>query len=182
MTLSKKSSASRWKACRRLSSKSGNNSEFGTLPLRLRRCSHCPAKLLTKADERLSASIRRDLRREHVGVLQTSVARGAHQRLVGQAAPEEEREPRRQLGVGDAIRRAGGNRRRLGFRTEHERRTGKNATKAELNAVLERAAAFGLRVVVHQIVELGDGQRTTVGLRRQRRKNSSRAGVFSRRV
>ena len=142
MMLSKKSSASRWNACRRLSSKSGNSSEFGTLPFRLRRCSHCPAKLLTKADERAVGEHARVCAASTSGLLQATVARGAHQRLVRQAAPEEEREPGRQLDVGDAIRRAGGQRRRLSFRTEDERRAGENAPQAELNAVLERAAAL----------------------------------------
>src|SRR5438046_1261122 len=49
MMLSNNSSVSRWNDCRKLSSKSRNSSELGSTDRTLRRCSHCPAKLLIGA-------------------------------------------------------------------------------------------------------------------------------------
>ena len=57
--LSKSSSVSRWSASRRLWSKSGKTSASGCSPRRLRRYSHCPAKLLPRARARSSLSMRR---------------------------------------------------------------------------------------------------------------------------
>ncbi len=57
--LAKNISVSRRSDCRRLSSKSGNSSEFGSTLLTLRSCSHWPAKLLTSACDFGSASMRR---------------------------------------------------------------------------------------------------------------------------
>ena len=59
MMLAKNSSVSFLKLCRKVSSKFGKSSSFGATLCRLRRKSHWPAKLFTKASAFGSASMRR---------------------------------------------------------------------------------------------------------------------------
>ena len=74
--------------------------------------SHCPAKLV---GERLRARIGQHpprLALQHGRIAQLALRRQVEQLVVGDAAPEEERQTRRQLDVADAIalrsRRGGG--------------------------------------------------------------------------
>ena len=68
-----------------------------------RRCSHCPAKLATSASDRGSASMRLHLLLQHGGVLQSASLRKLEQLIVGNAAPQEERQPRGQLEIADRV-------------------------------------------------------------------------------
>ena len=106
MMLSKNSSVSRWNAWRRLSSKSGNRSEFGCTLRTLRSCSHWPAKLSTSACDARIGQHPPHLPLEHGRILQLARARQRQQLVVRDAAPEEERQARRELDIADAIRRA----------------------------------------------------------------------------
>ena len=81
------------------------------------------------------------LRFEHARRAQPAGDRQVQQLVVGNAAPEEERQPARQLEIGDAMRR----RRREApagslLRAEQERRTGENPREAGANAGVEVAA------------------------------------------
>ena len=69
---------------------------------RLRRCSHCDAKFFASASAAASASIRRTCCSSTAGSL-SFPRRQADQRVVGTAAPQEERQPRRQLQIADAV-------------------------------------------------------------------------------
>ena len=64
----------RRKACRRLSSKSGNRRMSGVIESRLRRCSHCDAKLRTSALRPGSASMRRTFSFQHRRLVERPVA------------------------------------------------------------------------------------------------------------
>ena len=110
------------------------------MPRRLRSCSHWPAKLLTRASERGSASIRRTCCDSNVGLRESTLDREVHQLVVGDGAPEKEREPRGQLDVRHAVRRprtqAGG----LALGTEHEGRAREDAPQDEADTGAEVAA------------------------------------------
>ena len=93
-------------AWRSESSNSGKSARSGTNAARLRRCSHWPPKFLTSDCARGSASIRRTSRSSTAGCPSRCRGRGIEQLLVGNAAPQEERQPRRQIEVADPVRRS----------------------------------------------------------------------------
>ena len=99
----------------------------------------------TSASARGSASIRRTCRSSVAGSCSAPRRRDGDQLLVRNAAPEEERQPRRQLEVADAERRAG--RDAAGSRSKRNRNCGSTSTRATrpLDARLERAVLPGLR-------------------------------------
>ena len=105
MMLSKNSSVSRRKPCRSVSSKSGKSTSDGVMAARLRSCSHWPAKFAVSASDRGSASIRRTCCVEHARLTQPAARREIEQLVVRDAAPQEERQPRRELEIADAIGR-----------------------------------------------------------------------------
>ncbi len=107
MMLPKSSSVSCCRPCRRLSSKSGNSFLSGSNPRRLRRYSHWPAKLLTSASRPVVRQHPAHLLFEDGRLLQPALRRKRDELVVGNAAPEKERQPRRQLEVADAVCRAG---------------------------------------------------------------------------
>ena len=150
MMLSKKSSASRWNACRKLSSKSGKSSEFGTLP---RGCAGAALtrELLTK-DESDVGEHPSGLRREHVGLLQLTIARAA--RISGSSGrrSRRKRQPRRQLLVrvryGAQVSAT-----RLGFGRKDERRW-RECGADELKPSWKLPVPSPVRST-HEVVDLG---------------------------
>ena len=107
-----------------------------------RRYSHCAAKLVTIDSERGSASIRAHLPLEHRRVLQLSGGRGIQQLVVGNAAPEKERQPRGELEIADRDRAC----RAPAFAgsvldAEQELRAHQHPLERPLNAAIE--SAFG---------------------------------------
>ena len=90
---------------------------------RLRSCSHCPVKFV---HQRVGARIRDHaphLRLEHARRAQPAGDRQVQQLVVRNAAPQEERQPARQLEIADPMRRA--DRRRLaGSCSERNRNDG----------------------------------------------------------
>ena len=91
--------------------------------------------------ERGSASIRRTCRSSTAGVFSLPRARDVEQFLVRNAAPQEERQARRQLEVVEAIRRPGQPVRRIVLDTEHELRAGENPLQRALDARLRSSVA-----------------------------------------
>ncbi len=136
--LSMKSSVSRWNASRRFSSKSGKRSGSGAASRMFLSRSHWPAKFSTSAFARGVGHHAPHLRRQHVRVLQPSARRLVQQFVVGDAAPEEERQPRRQLEIGEPIRRARLHARRIALGAEQEVGIDQDALERELDARLER--------------------------------------------
>ena len=100
--------------------------------------SHCAAKRVDSARERGSAIIRFTCRSKTAGVAERAVAADLQQLLIRQRAPQEERQPRREIDVGDAIAAVAGLRRLLD--AEHEARVGEDPLDAEPDPVVEVAA------------------------------------------
>ena len=159
MTLVKNSSVSRRSDCRRLSSKSGNVGGSGRVPVRLRRYSHCPAKFSTSASARGSASIRRTCRSSTAGSRSSPRSAAVEQRIVRDAAPEEERQPRGQRPDPTARRRSGRQSGGLGFEPEDERRAAQHEPQRELDAAFKVAVPLLVVVEREQPIELGGVER-----------------------
>src|ERR1700745_2053491 len=108
MMLSRNSSVSRRSACRRLSSKSGNSCGVGVHPLQL-----LP---------------------QYVGMAQPALLRRLQQLVVGNAAPEKERETRGKIQVAQPIARARRQANGVVLEAEDELRARENPANAELDA------------------------------------------------
>src|SRR5690606_27530638 len=94
-------------------------------------------------DERLGPWIGKhaaDLAFEDSLVPELAPHRRLAQLVVGNAAPQEERQPRRQLEIGQPKRRPGRGVGRLAFEAEEELRIDEDAREPALNAGLERSA------------------------------------------
>ena len=100
-----KSLVSCFMACRRLSSKSGKASMLGAMFFKLRRNNHCSAKLSTNAAARGSASMRRTCCSSTAGSFSFPCAASDQQRLVRNAAPQEERQARSQRQIAELVHR-----------------------------------------------------------------------------
>ena len=107
------------------------------------------------ASARGSASMRRVCCVEHGGVGEAALRGEAQQFLVRDAAPEEERQPRRQLEVADAVDRAGAQARRLLLEAVDELRIDEDARERVLDAGLEAAQRVARLVEPEQHVDGG---------------------------
>ena len=87
--------------------------------------------------DRGSASIRRTCCVEHGRIVQLALRRDVQQLVVRNAAPQEERQPRRQLEIADAIDRARRNRGGIWFAAEQELRARENQPQRILDADVE---------------------------------------------
>ena len=180
MMLSKNSSVSRRKDWRRLSSKLGNVALSGSVVCRLRRNSHCAAKLVTSASERGSASIRRTCRSSAAGILELALRGDRQELIVGNAAPQEKRQARRQLEIADRIGRPGRHGRRVRFAAEQEVRAREDQPQRVLDSALERALLAAGFVEADQRLDLRVRDRPPVGAARERRQDLLRASAFVR--
>ena len=174
--LSKNSSVSRWNACRRLSSKSGKS-----LGVR-RRCragcaasSHWPAKLSTSASRPRIGEHPAHLLLEHRRRAPAALARHVEELVVRDAAPEEERQPGRQLEIADAMHGAGA----AGGRIALDRGRGtpgsaSSRRSATLDAGLEAPLRAGpASKKAHQRLHVVVGDRPPIGAAGQRRRESA---------
>ena len=157
MIVSKNSSVSFCIAARSDSSKAGNIAGSGVTVLRLRICSHWPAKFSTRARDFGILEHPPDLGLEHVGLTQLALAGVVEQLVVGHAAPEEVRQPRGQLPVVDGVRRASLGR-LVDLDAEEEVRRREHRLQGELNARLE-----GVAVLVGRIDEAEEAADLVVG-------------------
>ena len=133
------------------------------------------------ADQRPRARILQhppDLLLEHRGILELALLGGLQELLVGNAAPQEERQARRQLEVADAIRGARGNVRRIALEPEHEVRVRQNPAQRHLDALVEVPALAAGAVEGQQRRDVGVGHRTPIRAARQRRNDLLRARGF----
>ena len=133
-----------------------------------RSCSHCSAKSVTSVSARGSASILRTSASRRCGLAEPARDAGIAQRVVRNAVPEEQREPRREHGAVVLI--AGcGRPRVLGHAViQQELGAAQDSREAHLDAGLEVAA-----VVAAARVELAQGlailivERPAVGAQRE---------------
>ena len=112
------------------------------------------------------------------GVGQRAARRRVEQLVVGHAAPEEERQPRRQLEVGDAVVAAGRGRgvRRIGLDPEQELGAHQQLLQRALDAGLEAAGLAPRRVGDAQDPEVGVVDRPAPRPPGQGRENGVGAG------
>ena len=107
--------------------------------------------------------------------------RGGNQFLVGRLAPEEERQPRGEVDVGDAI---GAARARVGRRLlETEDEIGARQDRFERGAHAGLEAVLGRFAFVerHDAIDLGGAERPSVGLAAEPRDDLARARALIRR-
>ena len=135
--LSKKSSVSRRKAWRSVSSKSGKDALHRNDGLEVAQEQPLAGEV---GDERVGAPVGEHpphLRAEHRGLAQLASLGGRQQLIVGNAAPQKERQPRRELEVADAIRRSGRGVRRIALDAEQELGADEQAPYRALDARVE---------------------------------------------
>ena len=135
---------------------------------RFRRCSHWPAKLVTRLRERGSASIRRTCASTHPGPAQFAALGDIEQLVVGDAAPEEERQAGRELDVGDAVGRARRDAGRVRLDAKEELRIDQYRAEGHLDPGVEAPALLaGGPVQLHRLPEVVARDRPPVGPARQ---------------
>src|SRR5579871_291112 len=83
----------------------------------------------------------------------------SEQRVVGNAAPQKEREPRRKFKIADPIRLAGLQAGRLGFLTENEFRIDQDAPQRHLDAAIKIRALPALLIESHKHIGVSSGYR-----------------------
>ena len=129
----------------------------------LRRSSHCPTKLSTRAEDRGVGEHPPHLPFERRGVAQLAPDRRVEQRVVGNAAPQEERQPRRQGEVAHRIGGAGRGVDGVALDPEQELGIGEQALQGELDARLEAVGLSPPLVEPEQHVDVAVGDRAPVG-------------------
>ena len=142
---------------------------------RLRRYSHWPAKLLTSASARGSASMRRTCCSSTAGVVQLALLGQRQQLVVRNAAPEEERQPRRELEIADAVGAARRDAGRLALDAEEELRArpGCAAAPISMPRVERRRPRGPARRTSSSACRSSSVDRPPIGAPRQRRQDLS---------
>ena len=150
----------------------------GVIESRLRRCSHCAAKLV---DQRSRARVGQHpphLPLEHRRLVQLAARRHVEQLVVRDAAPEEERQPRRQLEIADAIRRVRRDAGRILLDAEQELRAHQHGGQRHLDAASKSSVRARLPIELERPVQVGVGHRPPVGPPHQRARICLAARVF----
>ena len=176
--LSKNSSVSCSKACRRLSSKWNSSSGARLEPRHVADVQPLAGEVV---DQRLRARVGQHplhLPLQHVRVAQLPRDGQIQQLVVRDAAPEEEREARGQLQVGYGVGRTGLDRGRLVLEPEQEARADQDAAHGQLDTCLEAAPCRPVAVQAERDPEVGVGHRAPPGAPRQRRDHGARAGLL----
>ena len=105
---------------------------------------------------------------QHVGVAQAARRRHVDQLVVGQAAPQEERQARGQLEAADGIRGAGVHPRRIALDAEQELGARQQGPQGGLDAGLEPALGNPFPIEPGQLLDVAEGDGTPVGAPGQR--------------
>ena len=144
----------------------------------LRTWSHCPTKSFMNRVARRSASMRFTCCVEHRRILQLALRREVEQLVVGNAPPQEERQPRRQLEIAQPVDVAGLGAGRLALDAEQELRRRQQRFERALDAGVEVALAPAFAVDGQQRLDVGVGDRPAVGAPRQRGDDPARARLL----
>ena len=91
---------------------------------------------------------------EHRGIVQLALHGQVQKLIVGDAAPQEERQARGQFQIADAIGRAGGHARRLAFEAEDKARIDQDARQRLLDAGVEVAGLPARLIEAQQRVQI----------------------------
>ena len=162
---------------RSVSSKSGKFCWTGTDAARLRRNSHCPANCSTNDVEAIVGDHPPHLALEDRGIAQLPLLRQAQQLLVRDAAPQEERQTRRELDVADPIWRVRRDASGIGFDAQQELRADEQTLQRLIDPLVEAARRGAVAVERHQRLDVGGRHRTTIGAASESAENRSRARV-----
>src|SRR5688572_22879996 len=109
-----------------------------------------------------------DLRGKYTRSAQRAALRDFQQLVIRARAPEEERQPRGQIEIGDAVVLAGTRGGRRLFKTEQETRAGENRLHRHADTRLEISAVLAaLLIELVEAVEIRRGERAAIGLRAQ---------------
>ena len=108
------------------------------------------------------------LRFERRGIAQLAVFGETKQLIVRDAAPEEERQPRGELEIADAVGRALRRLRRIALDAEQEFRIDEDPLHRGFDAVLETAFAASLFVEAHDVLDVRVGDRPAIRAAHQR--------------
>ena len=128
-----------------------------------------PREVLDQARRALVGEQAPDLRLQDVGLAQLAGHRHVPQLVVRDTAPQEEREPGRQLQIRQSIVGAGVHVRRVAHHAEQELRTHQEPPQGQLDARLEAAFVAPLVVEAQEHVDVAVGNRAAVGAPGQRR-------------
>src|SRR5262249_11279042 len=115
---------------------------------------------------------------EHGRIGQFALYSQIEQFVVRNAAPQKERETRRQLEIGEAVRRTSDDVGRLALDPEHEARRGENSPEAVLDASVEAAFFPSRAIETHQRRCVLIGERATKRPAGDRRENLLRARLL----
>src|SRR5690606_24982961 len=116
-----------------------------------------------------------DLRLEHLPIVKLAARGDVEQLVVGNAAPQEEREPRRELEVAHSVGGPRGHVGRIVLETEEELRAREQTLERDLNTALESALGASPFVEQQQALEILFRVGTAVRPARERRQNLDRA-------
>ncbi len=133
------------------------------------------------ADQRVGAPVREHaphLPVEHGRLTQRAVRRDTQQLVVGDAAPQEERDARGEVEVADRVRRALRDAGRIGFEPEEELRLDQQPRQRRLNARVERRPGAALLEERDEVLHFGGRGRAAIGAPGQRRENPRGARGF----
>jgi hypothetical protein len=122
----------------------------------------------------------RDLLLQYLRIAEAPLCSDVEQLIVWDAAPQEERQPRGEIGVADAIGLTDSQRGRFVFRAVHESWRDENARQCLLDAGVEVGRLAAGLIEVHERRELGCAHRPSVRAARERREDRSRTSVFAR--
>ena len=114
---------------------------------------------------------------EHHRLVQPAGDRHVQQLIVGNAAPQEEGQPRRQLEIADAIRRVRRDAGRIRLDAEEEVGAHQHARQGHLDAGVEAALGVALLVERQRAAKVGIGHRPPVRPLRQRRQDLPRGAL-----
>ena len=115
---------------------------------------------------------------EHRRLAQLTLNRRVEQFIVRNAAPDKEREPRRQIQIRQAIHGTRRGIRWILFDTEEKVRAGEDRAKRHFDAGFETARRFALLIELRQHLHFGSGHGTPKRTPRQSGNHLLRAAVF----
>ena len=182
--LSKNSSVSCSMAWRRLSSKSGKSTRSGACVLEIAQVQPLAGEIVGQSFRFRIGQHALHLLFENRRVLQLALAGEIQQLIVGNAAPQEERQARSQFQIVDAIRRAGHGIGRIGLEAEQEFGARQNELERRFDAGIEAAVVVAAALVeAEQLLQIAVLERTAISAARQCREDLARAGqlILSRR-
>ncbi len=144
----------------------------------MRKYSHWPAKLLTRASALGSGEHALNFCGQYGPVPQPALLRDAQQVIVRNAAPEEERQPRGELDIADAMDRTCGDTGGIPFSAEHELRARQYGAQRRLDALLEVTFTARGSVEGKQAFDIDRRGLPAIRAARQGCDNPPGAGVF----